>query len=153
VSIRSTIWRERLFRYAPLVFWVGVVLFLGSRQGALSQTSLFVRPILLFFFPDSSEETLLTYHIYIRKSAHFIEYGLLAFLSARAFTTSSRKFLSEKWFIVALLIVFCVSIIDEINQSFDPLRTGTPWDVSLDLAGGIFVLLLFAVFRRASRNF
>ena len=47
----------------------------------MSQTSRFIRPLIEFFFPGASPETILLIHAFIRKSAHFIEYGLLGLLA------------------------------------------------------------------------
>ena len=63
--------RALLLQYAPVVFWIAVIFFLSSDQGSMSQTSRFIRPLLEFLFPAAPEETLLIYHGYIRKAAHF----------------------------------------------------------------------------------
>jgi VanZ family protein len=102
----------------------------------MSKTSLFVRPLLEFLFPAADEITLQIYHGYIRKSAHVTEYAVLGFLAARAFFTSARPFLKKYWWLVALITVLGVAATDEFNQSFNPARTGTAWDVGIDLLGG-----------------
>ncbi len=145
-------WRGRIYRYAPLILWVGVILLLSSGQGSMSQTSLFIRPLLEFLFPDSAEETLIVYHGYIRKFAHFAEYGVLGFLAARAFATSSIKFLRNQWFIAAFVLVLLVASIDEINQSYIASRTGSIYDVLLDCAGGLTMILLFALYKLRLKN-
>ncbi|MGI8470249.1 MAG: VanZ family protein [Pyrinomonadaceae bacterium] len=144
--------RERCCRYAPLLLWAGVVLFASTGSASMAQTSRFIRPFLEFIFPNASDETLQIYHAYIRKSAHFIEYGILAFWASRAFANSAKPILQKYWFIVSFLLVLTVASIDETNQSFNPSRTGSPRDVLLDCAGGAFMILLFAIFRIATKN-
>ena len=50
---------------------------------------------------------------------------------------------------LALGITLLTAALDEWHQRFDPSRTGTPWDVALDVTGGICFLLiaLFALRR------
>lgn len=91
-DLEKSVWHGRFFRYVPLLLWIGIVLFFSTTQASMSNTSLFVRPILIFLFPDASESTLLVYHGYVRKAAHFTEYAILAFFASRAFWHSSKDF-------------------------------------------------------------
>jgi VanZ family protein len=143
----QNLWRGRFFRYAPLIVWIGVVLLASTMLGAMSNTSRFIRPLLVFLFPDAPEETLQIYHNYVRKFAHFAEYGILAFWASRAFSTSSVKLLRKYWFIFAFLIVLFIASIDEFNQSFNSLRTGSGYDVLLDCAGGLTITFVFAIWK------
>ncbi|HXH69212.1 MAG TPA: VanZ family protein [Pyrinomonadaceae bacterium] len=148
--IFSEKWRGRTIRYAPLFLWIVVILFASTTQGAMSNTSRFIRPLLEFLFPNAPEETLILYHGYIRKLAHLSEYAILAFWASRAFWSSSVEFLQRYWFIFSLALVFLVASIDEYNQSFNLLRTGSIYDVWLDVSGGllmIMVLKVWAVFK------
>lgn len=102
----------------------------------MSQTSRFIRPLLEFLFPAASEQTLLIYHGYIRKAAHFTEYAVLAFLAVRALTVSFPK-----WrYTTALMIVISIAAIDEFHQSFEASRTGSILDVMLDISGGVVMI-------------
>jgi len=155
--IFSEKWRGRTIRYAPLFLWIVVILFASTTQGAMSNTSRFIRPLLEFLFPNAPEETLILYHGYIRKLAHLSEYAILAFWASRAFWSSSVEFLQRYWFIFSLALVFLVASIDEYNQSFNLLRTGSIYDVWLDVSGGllmIIVLKVWAVFnaRKVKNN-
>jgi VanZ family protein len=138
--------RERIIRYAPLLIWIGVILFLSSGQGSMTQTSRFVGPLLRFLFPDITDPTLLIYHGYVRKFAHFAEYFGLGFLASRAFFYSSRSALRNYWYIFAFGIVLLISSFDEINQSFNPARTGSGWDTLLDISGGAAAIFLFSMY-------
>lgn len=144
-SEKSNKWRGRILRYAPLILWVSVVLFASTTTGSMNNTSLIIRPLLEFLFPNTPEETLTIYHGYIRKMAHLTEYGILAFWASRAFWNSSIEFLKKYWFVAAFLIVVIVASIDEYHQSFDPSRTGTIRDVFIDASGAILmIIILFA---------
>jgi VanZ family protein len=148
---KQTVWRGRFFRYAPLILWIGVIFFLSSGQGAMSNTSRFIRPLLMFLFPDASEETLTFYHGLIRKLAHPTVYAVLAFFAARAFRFSPRPLLQKYWFAVSLGLVISVAALDELNQSFLASRTGSAFDVGLDTLGGLSMLtVLFFLIRRSA---
>lgn len=140
--------RGRILRYAPLLFWVGVIFYMSSGQASMTETSRFIRPLLEFLFPNTAEETLTIYHGYIRKFAHFFEYALLALLSWWALRSSSIKFLQRFWYVFSFLFVVCVAAIDETNQSFDATRTGSIYDVLLDSFGGLSMILFLLLFTK-----
>jgi VanZ family protein len=128
---------EWLWRYAPLAIWIGIILFLSSPQGSMTETSRFIRPVLVFLFPSAPEETIALFHGYIRKLAHFTEYGVLGALAVRAFLRSTSPLLKNHTVLAAMILVLLIASIDEFNQSFELSRTGTPWDVLIDAFGGI----------------
>lgn len=149
-------WRGRIIRYAPLILWAGAVFLASSTTGSMSNTSLIIRPLLEWFFPNTPEDILSLYHGYIRKFAHFFEYAVLAFFASRAFWSSSVNFLRRFWTIFAFLFVLIVASVDEYNQSFNPARTGSVDDILLDCAGGaamILFLRLFVKIRKPSSSF
>ncbi len=87
-------------------------------------------------------------HHYIRKSGHFVGYGLigLAWLRAWWFTLPRSRFLLDA--LLALLGTALVASCDEYHQSFLPNRTSSPWDVLLDCCGAITLQLLVYIFMR-----
>jgi VanZ family protein len=145
---QSSSWRGRIFRYAPLLFWIGVIFFLSSNLGAASNTSRIIRPLLIWLFPDITEPSLQLAHFWVRKTAHFTAYGMLGFLSIRAFQRSSYAILKSWRFAFSLLLVALVAAADEINQSFLNSRTGALQDVLLDISGGATLLLIVWLFSR-----
>ena len=115
-------------------------------------SSRIVRPLLLWLFPDISEARIQLAHLVMRKAAHFTEYAVLGWLAARAFATSSRELLRRYWFFVGLLLVVFQAVIDEYHQSFVATRTGSPYDSLIDIAGGLFALIMFAYLRARSNR-
>lgn len=114
----------------------------------MDETSRIIRPILRFLFPSASEETILTYHGYVRKFAHFAEYSILALLAFRAFSRSFHRFIREYRYLLPLLTVLIIASIDEFIQSLEASRTGTFRDVLLDFSGGIVtVTVLWLIYR------
>ena len=151
-DVAKSSWRGRFFRYAPFLLVVGLILFASTTQGSMSETSRFVRPFLEFLFPQAPENTLRLYHAYIRKSAHLIEYAVLAFFAARAFWGSSIRPLKHLWALFAFASVIGVASVDEINQSLNPARTGSFKDVLLDAAGGLLMILVLIIYNRFRNN-
>ncbi len=133
--------------YGPLVVWLVFIFFAST--GALSgeNTSRIVRPLLLWLFPDISEEKIALAHFVTRKVAHFLEYGVLAFLAARAFSKSPGQWLRRRWFVVSLLLVVVYSLADEYHQSFVPSRGASIYDSLIDTLGGLTSLLLYYAWR------
>jgi VanZ family protein len=144
--------RRRLWRYGPLVVWVGFIFFASTGNLSASNTSLIVRPLLRWLFPDISEDGLLYGHFLVRKAAHLTEYALLALLAARAFLTSTRNALRRHWYAYALALVALCAALDEYHQSFVASRTGTPYDSLLDTTGGALALIMLALWRTWRRK-
>jgi VanZ family protein len=147
-------WRERLWRYAPLVGWIAFIFFASTGAMSASNTSRIIAPLFRWLFPNITEAQLLFVHFAVRKSAHFTEYAVLALLAARAFIPSTRQFLHRRWFVAALALVAVVALLDEYNQSFNAARTGTIWDSMIDISGGTIALVVFSLWRarRLRRN-
>ena len=149
-SVERYVW---LSRYVPLFLWIGVIFFLSSSQGSMSETSRIIRPILEFLFPDASPETISLYHGVIRKFAHFAEYAVLGLLAFRAFVRSRFQ---NRPFVASILFALVIAVIDETTQSFNAERTGSAGDVLIDVFGAccaIAVLWLVGkrpLFRRSN---
>ena len=145
---KAGLWRGRLGRYGPVVACVAFILYASTGALAASNTSRIIGPVVRWLFPDISEASLLAVHMVVRKCAHFAEYAALALLAARAFLTSSREFLLRRWMMSAFVLVACVALLDEYNQSLNAARTGTIWDCVIDFAGGATALAALAWLRQ-----
>lgn len=135
---------QRLARYGPLVLWATLI-FIGSTDvlSASNTGGVLARP-LLWLFPHLSEGTLKILQFVVRKAGHFTEYAVLALLAARAFRTSARELLRNRWFWVSLFLVVAYSLSDEFHQRFVPSRTGSIYDCMIDSLGGLTALILLA---------
>jgi VanZ family protein len=134
-------------RYGPLILWLAFIFFASTGEFSAENTSRIIRPLLLWLFPGISEERLALAHFLIRKAAHFTEYAILAFLAARAFSTSSKEMLRRRWFFISLAIVVLYALTDEYHQSFVPSRTSSIYDSLIDMSGGLTLLCLYALWR------
>jgi len=147
----SNSWRGTLIAYAPLIFWTLVVLGFSTGQASMSETSLFIVPVLKYLFPSASDTTITLYHGYIRKCAHFTEYAILAFFAWRAFTYFESSVLKK--LLAPIVFVALIACLDEFNQSFSPLRTSSGRDVLLDISGGMcMTFFLFFLTNKRARS-
>lgn len=137
-------WRGRLWAFAPLFLWIGVIFMLSSPQASMSETSRLIGPLISFFFPEISDESRRFIHVCVRKTAHLTEYAVLALFAVRAFAATVSLI---RWrYLLAIVPVVVVASLDEYYQSFLASRTSTIWDVAIDIFGGavaVFTLWLF----------
>jgi len=153
-TAQSSSWRGRMFRYAPLLLWIGVIFLFSGSFGAASNTSLIIRPVLLWLFPDITEPSIRAVQFTVRKIAHFTEYAILAAWALRALKNSSVPVLRKRnWrFLFSFLLVAAVAFADEFNQSFFASRTSSPYDSLLDIAGGLAAILILYLRERFRRQ-
>jgi VanZ family protein len=133
-----------------VVVWTGVVLWAGGEAASAATTSRFVGRLLHWLLPDASFETIARIHLLIRKGAHLGEYGLLAVLALAGLRSSFRTSL-PRLAAGALAWVALVAACDEARQALVHSRTGSPWDVALDVVGGLLALALAIVYTRVMR--
>jgi len=94
-------------------------------------------------------------HQLIRKTGHFMGYGVFSLVCFRAFWielrgASSRLRRQLRAHGLAILATFLVASADEIHQSFLPNRCGQFSDVLLDTCGGVVLgLVLFVAMQTA----
>lgn len=124
----------------------------SSNTGSMSNTSLIIRPLLEFLFPNISEIQLIEIHGYIRKAAHLTFYFILGTLAARAFSTSLKILLRRNWLPISFVLVAAVASLDEWNQSFLASRTSSIRDVAIDALGGSIALLIWFLVTKGRRD-
>lgn len=142
-----------LSRYLPLAAWLVFISFASSDSFNAGNTSRIIGPLVLWLFPNTTPETLAVVHLITRKAAHFTEYAILAFLAARAFRTSPRPALANRWFVASLVLIVAYALLDEYHQSFVPSRTSSVYDSFIDMAGGLTALLLIRRRHNRARRF
>jgi len=120
---------KSVLRYwLPPVLWMGVI-FILSAQPSLPD------------HPDTLLDTIL------KKAAHVIEYGVLAFLLWRAFSRG-RGALSRSALVTAFFVSVLYALSDEYHQTFVPGRYGRLMDVGIDAVGALIALLVIRKLRR-----
>jgi VanZ family protein len=146
METRST--RDRIGRYGPLILCMFLISYASSDEFSAANTSRVIRPLLVWLFPNISEESIGLAHFVARKAAHLIEYAVLAWLAARAFTGSSRVFLRQRWVLCSLVLVAVYALVDEYRQSLVSSRTGSIYDSGIDIVGGLIGLVGYAFLSR-----
>jgi VanZ family protein len=144
--------RRLLSRYLPLVVWLAFISFASSDSFNAANTSRIIGPLVLWLFPNTSAETLLSIHLITRKLAHLTEYAILGLLAARAFRTSSRAAISKRWFLISLILIVVYALLDEYHQTFVPSRTGSIYDSFIDMLGGLTALIVLRRREKLSRK-
>jgi VanZ family protein len=91
-------------------------------------------------------------HTCIRKSGHFVGYGLLGLTWLRGWRLTFPRFRFLFDVLLAVLGTALIASCDEFHQKFIPNRTGSPWDVLLDCCGAITICLLAYAITRKSRD-
>ena len=133
--------RRLVTHYLPLIAWLAFISFASSDSFNAGNTSRIIGPLILWLFPNTSPETLAVVHFITRKIAHFTEYAILGFLAARAFRTSPRPAISQRWFLICMTLIVVYALVDEYHQSFVPSRTASIWDSLIDMTGGLAALV------------
>ena len=134
--------------WLPVLTWLGVI-FIGSTDlMSAEHTSRIIGPILRWFNPDISAETVMQVQFFVRKAGHITEYAILSMLLWRALRGGTRW--QVKMSILFFLTWIACAIFaasDEFHQSFVPSRTSSPIDVMIDVTGaliGLAICLAFA---------
>jgi VanZ family protein len=131
-----------------LLAWMAFISFASSDEFSFDNTSRIVGPVLTWLFPGISDHSLALAHFFARKAAHFSEYGLLAILAGRAFSTSTRLGLRNRWFAWSLLLIVVYAFLDEFHQRYVPSRSSSVFDSIIDIAGGLTLLFSYHVYNR-----
>ncbi|MBK5259214.1 MAG: VanZ family protein [Thermoanaerobaculia bacterium] len=127
---------EPYLRWLPPLVWATLILIFSGQVGGSSTTSVVLQTLLP---AGISPETFDLIHLLVRKSGHLLAYGLLGVLNVRALQGQA---------LLAITLAAAVSILDEWHQSYVPLRTGTPIDVVIDVAGAALAVAAWCQFAR-----
>lgn len=119
----------------PALIWAVVISTFSTGAFTAENTIRIIIPVLHFFLPHASPETLQFLHHVIRKCAHVTEYCILSLLILRGIC-AGRKEIHLRWGLAVILIVAGYASLDEFHQSFVPGRTAAVSDVVIDTCGG-----------------
>ena len=143
--------RRIVVAWLAVFCWAGVIWRLGGDDFSAEQTSSMLIEWLRALSADLDPRTRYRLIIGFRKSAHFIEYSILALLTFRAAMISAgrNQFASAAW--IALFLVMALASADEARQAFSSVRTGSPYDVLIDLTGGAVTIAALLLISRRMR--
>ncbi len=121
--------KKRLILLLLIIAWAILVFGLSGQDGG--QSSGTSRKLVEFF--TSNEEIIDIVEPYVRKLAHFSEYGLGGILFTLLFTT--YKWSDRKVMVISIALGIWYASIDEIHQLMVDGRHGSVFDVYLDSLG------------------
>ena len=138
--------------WAPAALAVAVICVESTATFSAENTSSWLRPVFQQFFGAFSDNSWGLFHHYLRKTGHFVGYGMVGFTFLRAWLYTLREHASATLFAwrvkATLLAIGCTALVasgDEFHQSFIPSRTGVPMDVLLDTSGASTLCLIIWV--------
>ncbi len=130
--------------FLPLLLWMAFIFPVWNRALGSSRIYEIFADVFRWLAPGASAHALGVWYIVFRKTLHFIEYGLLAFLFYRAFRGGRGPRWSKKAGILAAVSASAYGFLDEFLQSFVPNRFGSPFDWGVDTAGVLAAVGLLA---------
>ncbi|HUA91064.1 MAG TPA: VanZ family protein [Terracidiphilus sp.] len=137
--------------WLPVVIGIAVIAVESTKYFGADHTSGPLRAIFEAIFRHVSDVRWERIHHYIRKTGHFIGYGLIGLAWLRAWWMTLPHSGFRKDALLALAGTALIAASDEYHQSFLPNRTSSPWDVLLDCCGATVMLLLTYLFFRMLR--
>ena len=143
-----------LLVWLPVVIALAIIARESTPRFSSDNTSHFLRVIFQAVFGTVSDERWPLIHHHLRKTGHFVGYGLVGLTWLRAWMLTwvvpMKHLRTAVWRgYCAAMAIFCTMLtasVDELHQSFLPSRTGLVSDVWLDTAGGVSLMLLVAIF-------
>jgi VanZ family protein len=139
--------------WLPVLIAISVIAIESTESFGADHTSGPLRWLFEHVFGAISDRLWEHIHHFIRKSGHFVGYGLVALTWLRAWSMTLPHLGLLKDALLALLGTALVAASDEFHQSFLPNRTSSPWDVLLDCCGAVVMqLLCLLVMRVMSRT-
>lgn len=135
--------------WLPVLACIGIIALESTAFFGADSTSGPLRWLYEHLFGPVGEPRWLQIHHYIRKSGHFLGYGMigLAWLRAWWMILPRSTFLLDAF--LAVLGTGLIASIDEFHQTFLPNRTGLSTDVLLDCCGAIILQLVVYIIVRA----
>ena len=128
-----------------MLLWAAVITLLSRSEFHAGYTYGLLRAALRFLFPEISGAVLYKINAVVRKLAHVTEYFLLAALVWRALRRGAVEFWRREWALGTLAAGLLVASLDELHQTFEPGRQGSPLDVGVDSLGILLALVVLYV--------
>jgi len=144
--------RPNLLRaWWPAAVWVCLIAFESTDFFSAEHTGGALYSLLTRFFGNINLAEFRIFHHYLRKTGHFVGYGMLSVLLLRGWraTLDQDNLKLFRTCLLSWLGTVFVATMDEWHQSYIPSRTGTWRDVVLDsFAGLVFLLVAYYWLRR-----
>jgi VanZ family protein len=136
--------------WLPVALGVAVIVAESTAYFGADHTSGPLRWLFQLLFGPVRDAKWAVFHHIIRKSGHFLGYGVIGLAWLRAWHLTLREAPFHTDAALALLGTTLLASWDEWHQGFLPNRTSSPWDVALDCSGALVMLLFGWILRRNS---
>lgn len=137
--------KYKITSWTAVVLWMATIFFLSHQPGSQSsELSSGITEIIINTVEGISPSAVTyveEFHTYIRKSAHFLAYLLLAVLSVNALKASGVRGFRRLIFAFGICVVFAMT--DEFHQLFIEGRSGEVRDVLIDSSGAIVGICIY----------
>ena len=161
--------RSLLRNWWKVAVWLGVIRLESTDLASADNTTSLLYKVIVTVSPQVEPSFVEQLDHVLRKTGHFLGYGILAglvFLALRntnrdrlraflprAWGSCLRDLWRREWACIAMLFTIVTAAFDEIHQSFIPSRTGRWQDVVLDACGaavvqGVIYLLALRMLKR-----
>ncbi len=134
-----------------VVVWLGVIRMESTDTASAANTTVVLYKVIAVVIPHVEPSFVQQLDEVLRKSGHFLGYGILSVLFFLALRNTNRDrlrpllsrswgiYLSDlwraEWVLIGMLTTVVTASFDEIHQTFIPSRTGRWQDVVLDTLG------------------
>lgn len=136
---------RKWFRYyLPPLLWVALIFTFSTSSFSGKVTESYLDRILTFLWPGGYHGHIEILDHLIRKTAHIVEYAVLAALWLKALIKGSGFNYGKAVLVTTLVSLFCAAA-DEYHQSYLPDRTSSVADVALDLAAALLYLSIINI--------
>jgi VanZ family protein len=157
----------------PVLVWLGIIRLESTDLASSANTSGLLYAVLSHVVPHLKPQVVQGLNELLRKTGHFLGYGILGVLVFYALRNTNRDWLRPvlsrrwgfylhdfwriEWALLGMMVAFMTATLDEIHQAFIPSRTGRWQDVMLDACGAavlqivIYLFSVIAVNRRCER--
>jgi len=152
-----------------VVVWLGVIRVESTDMASAHNTSFVLYQVLSVVAPHVRHEFVELLNEILRKTGHFLGYGLLSALVFFALRNTNRDRLRPllrrpwgiylrdwwrgEWVVIGILFTIATAALDEIHQTFIPSRTGRWQDVLLDTCGAaVMQLAIYFLTKRMFRR-
>ena len=155
-SFRSKL--KWVLNWGPAALSVAMIAAESTATMSSDNTSHWLLPIWVHLFGPISAVHWAKVHFLIRKTGHFVGYGLVGAAFFHGWKSSLSKDLNPRLLwrqasILGVFSAFLVACADEYHQSFLPSRTSSPIDVGIDVCGAIAAqILILAMVNLYSRR-
>jgi VanZ family protein len=152
----------------PSLVWLGIIRLESTDTASFDNTLGWLHTVLVFLFPHIGGGLVWQLNEVLRKTGHFMGYGVLSVLVFFALRYTNRDQLSPllqrrwgtclhdlwrmEWVLLGVSVTVITAALDEIHQTFIPSRTGRWQDVVLDTCGAAVLQVMVYFFSRWALN-